>query len=287
MSAVPSISPTTENHTNPSTNHRRQVKRKKILTRIEARDRWYLLWFILTTKCRRIPWNKFYNNANKRKLFGHLFFQCLFISVTEMSPFPAPAGAVCCDNCEPNKFRADTIKLTDPNQLQLQGRQRKSSPELFDAVKQRLEHLREEIVSSVYGNQAIITGRNIMQDDLVNTFAERARLMVSVEAIKQRVRWHWRDQYGQQVVDAIAEVLPHHPDTITLAQETQVRERALKALLKMAKRDLREKIGAIADACFMAVQTCPRSVDDPTLLHVPFKWLPRKNVGCIFFQVEM
>lgn len=47
----------------------RRVKRKKKLTRIEARDRWHLVWFICTKKCRRIPWDRFYDNENKGASF--------------------------------------------------------------------------------------------------------------------------------------------------------------------------------------------------------------------------
>ncbi|KAE9393458.1 hypothetical protein BT96DRAFT_1023009 [Gymnopus androsaceus JB14] len=240
---------------------RRRVKRKKVLTRIEARDRWYLLWFILTTKCRRIPWNRFYNNASKQP-----------------SPFPKPDGAICCDNCDPSKFHPDTIKLTDPDQLRLPGRQRKSPPDLFDAVKQRLEELRDEIVLTLYGTrQGLITGCYIMQDDVVQTLAERARAIDSTHAIKQRVWWHWVDRYGQNVVEAIQEVLPRFPDQNQLAKDAQMRERALKALLGMAKRDLREKISKISEACFAAVESHRRTADDPTQVCQLFKHLPRKN----------
>jgi superfamily II DNA/RNA helicase len=40
-------------------------KSKKFMSAMEARDRRYLLEYIVTTECRRIPWNKFFGNASK------------------------------------------------------------------------------------------------------------------------------------------------------------------------------------------------------------------------------
>lgn len=39
--------------------------RRKVLTRIEARDRWFLQWFLTTEECRRIPWDVFFMNKHK------------------------------------------------------------------------------------------------------------------------------------------------------------------------------------------------------------------------------
>ncbi|KAJ3831940.1 P-loop containing nucleoside triphosphate hydrolase protein [Lentinula raphanica] len=75
----------------------RRVKRKKFKTYIEARDRWFLAWFVVTEQCRRVPWNKFYGNDSKVKLP---------LAIT-------PAHARCCDNCEPAKFPIETVRLTD------------------------------------------------------------------------------------------------------------------------------------------------------------------------------
>lgn len=284
---------TPESETLPSAegppSKRRKVKRKKVLTRIEARDRWYLLWFILTTKCRRIPWNRFYNNANKCKSANSdsLLLQLRHGFLVEPSPFPKPhnANTTCCDNCEPSKFHPDTIKLIDPDQLRLPGRQRKSPPDLFEVVKQRLEELRDEIVLTLYGpRQRLISGCYIMQDDVVQVLAERACAIDSIHAIKKRVRWHWVDRFGQNVVDVIQEVLPRFPDATRMAKDAQTRERALKALLGMAKRDLREKISSISERCFAAVESHRRTVDDPTPVCQLFKQLPRKNVGVFLIQ---
>lgn len=51
-------------------------KAKKTMTVLEARDRRYLLEYIVTTGCRRIPWNKFFGNKSKRQcsyIWLHLY----------------------------------------------------------------------------------------------------------------------------------------------------------------------------------------------------------------------
>ncbi|THU87112.1 hypothetical protein K435DRAFT_577784, partial [Dendrothele bispora CBS 962.96] len=219
----------------------KRVKRKRVLTKIEARDRWFLLWFIVTTGCRRIPWNEFYKNAKKKP-----------------SLFPLIPDMPCCDNCHPDRFLVPTIQLTDPNQLQAPGRTHKSSEELQNAIKTKLRVLREEIVQRAYPNQYIITGKVILQDDVINSLADHARLITSVEVIKKRVRWHWTDTYGTAVVDAIAEVLQDYPDTRQIEQEKRERERAEKVLQGMKKQEFQDKLKKLSATCFDAVESVTR-----------------------------
>ncbi|KAJ7888981.1 P-loop containing nucleoside triphosphate hydrolase protein [Mycena leptocephala] len=55
-------------------------KAKKAMTILEARDRRYLLEYIVTTGCRCILWNKFFGNNSKRRVF-------LFTVKSESTPF--------------------------------------------------------------------------------------------------------------------------------------------------------------------------------------------------------
>ncbi|KAF9064475.1 P-loop containing nucleoside triphosphate hydrolase protein [Rhodocollybia butyracea] len=214
---------------------------------LDEENRWHLVWFICTKKCQRIPWDKFYDNENKKAL----------------SLFPAPVGAPCCDNCNPSEFPVDTIKLTDPNQLRLPGRQRKSSPKLFAAIQKWLETLRKQVVLEVFGPcQYIITGSYILQDDIIQTLAEHAQMMVSTEVLKQCVHWHWANVHGQSVVDAIGQVLMELPDMVQLQQEEEQREQALKEMLKMANRDFQKKLTSVLNACFKAIEAVTCSVDN-------------------------
>lgn len=107
-------------------------------------------------------------------------------------------------------------------------------------------------------------------------------MIVSIEALKQRVHWHWANAHGQRVVDAIGEVLMEYPDTAQLHRDEEQRERALKELLKMANRDFHKKLTSVSDACFKDVEAVTRSVDNSAQMCKVFLRLPRKNVSVHF-----
>ncbi|KAJ3925100.1 MAG: P-loop containing nucleoside triphosphate hydrolase protein [Lentinula lateritia] len=171
------------------------------------------------------------------------------------SLFPAPLGSRCCNNCEPLQFPVEAIRLTDPDQLRLPGRAQKSSPEVAEAVRSQLLVLREKLVADIYGpDQYMVTGKMILSDEIINVLAERARFVDSVEALKQCVYWHFAHEFGNDVVLVLADVLANFPDSAQKAQELQQHERALRALLKMEKRDLKNQISSISESCFVAVK---------------------------------
>ncbi|KAJ7926373.1 hypothetical protein B0H13DRAFT_1862406 [Mycena leptocephala] len=95
-------------------------KRRKLrhhrMSALERRDLRYLLEYIVTEGCRRIPWNKFFGNKDKKRLV-----------------FPVPEGP-CCDNCEPDKFQVENVVLVGGQNLKT-GRKEKSSPELEAAMR--------------------------------------------------------------------------------------------------------------------------------------------------------
>ncbi|KAJ7022236.1 P-loop containing nucleoside triphosphate hydrolase protein [Mycena alexandri] len=123
----------------PAPKRRRMLKKLAKLSPLERRDTRYLLEYIVTEECRRIPWDKFFGNKYKKSL-----------------GLAVPEGP-CCDNCEPEKFQVENIALVGGQNLRT-GRREKSSPELETAVRERLNVVRDEIVADVYPNQHIITG---------------------------------------------------------------------------------------------------------------------------------
>lgn len=175
------------------------------------------------------------------------------------------------------KFPTPTIRLNDPNQLRLPGRLRKSSPELAAAVHERLCLFRDHLCEELYGSdQCLVTGKMILQDEIVDVLAERARRITSLEALRASVYWHFSQEYGEAVVEAIREVLQEHPDPAEEAREREEHERASRALLTMKKRDLREKLEAISEACFEAVEGV---MDGSRKVYQMFNRLPPRNVG--------
>ncbi|KAJ7777512.1 P-loop containing nucleoside triphosphate hydrolase protein, partial [Mycena maculata] len=238
---------------------------KKAMSRMEARDRQWLLEYIVTKGCRRIPWNKFFGNDSKYTL-----------------PCPVPPGTRCCDNCHRELFPVETVRLTGGSQLK-SGRRRKAkvSDELREEVEQTLRTLRDTIAQREYPHAYIITGKILMSDVVVEGLAARVCDIASVEGITRTVRWHWAPKYGAEVVAAIQDLLIHRPDMEQEAQEEERRERAFVALQALAEADLHKKLVVVFDACHDIIlnQTRPGSKPGETVKRCQqFIALPRKTV---------
>ncbi|KAJ7677229.1 P-loop containing nucleoside triphosphate hydrolase protein [Mycena rosella] len=145
-------------------------KSRKAMSVLEARDCCYLLEYMVTKGCRRIPWNKFFGNDSKYAL-----------------PYPVPPNTRCCDNCTPDRFPVETVSITGVSNLK-SGRRRhkKASEDVVWAVTDMLVVLREAIVQQHWPNQYIIRGRIGMSDDIIAALAARARKITTVEALQVR-----------------------------------------------------------------------------------------------------
>ncbi|THU86498.1 P-loop containing nucleoside triphosphate hydrolase protein, partial [Dendrothele bispora CBS 962.96] len=147
----------------------RRGRKKAATSAIEAKDRRFFSCFIATNQCRRIPWNEFFGNESKSEQIYVFIFLCnLFFLV---SLFPAPLGARCCDNCNPDLFPAEfiTVKSIHPT---CAGRGLGAPTEqLKNAIEKALRSWRSHIISQDYPNQQIITGRQILADDVIERIA--------------------------------------------------------------------------------------------------------------------
>ncbi|KAF7378268.1 p-loop containing nucleoside triphosphate hydrolase protein [Mycena sanguinolenta] len=273
-----------EENLEPPGRQRRLKRRRKgkgkreVVSPMEERDKRYFLEYITTTKCRRLVWNKYFGNQNKKRL-----------------NVPVPEGP-CCDNCNPEASQVPTVVLVGERKLKT-GRKGMSSPELEAAVRKKLEALREQIVASEYPNQHFLTGHVILTDDVVDVLAKRARLVTSVETLLQQTRWIHASQYGNQVVAAIQEVLVDFPDLAALERETQNAERARKTLDAAAFKELRSRLVLVFEGCYNAVfsemelgDAQPSSgkrkkVKPPRRRCQIFLKLPRRDVNLSIFLV--
>ncbi|KAJ6609738.1 P-loop containing nucleoside triphosphate hydrolase protein [Mycena sp. CBHHK59/15] len=242
-------------------------KSKKAMSAMEARDRRFLLEYIVTTRCRRIPWNKFFGNDSKVAL-----------------PYPVPPGARCCDNCTPELFPVETVCLTRGSQLKSGRRHHvKASDEVIAEAKKTLRILRDTIARREFPNGYIITGKILMADPIVEALAARVRDITSVNALVQTVRWHWAPKYAAEVVAAIQDLLTRHPDPELEAREEQKRERAFVALQDLAEADMRKKLAPIFDACHEVILSQTRPALKPgkpaEKVCQIFMALPRKTVS--------
>ncbi|KAJ7106926.1 hypothetical protein C8R44DRAFT_637663 [Mycena epipterygia] len=231
-------------------------KSKKAMSAMEARDRRFLLEYIVTTHCRRIPWNKFFGNDSKLAL-----------------PYPVPPGARCCDNCTPDLFPIETVRLEGGSQLR-SGRRRKAPEELVDEARETLRTLRDAIARREYPSGYIITGKILMSDQIIEALAPRARDITSVDTLAETVRWHWAPTYGEEVVEAIKAVVARHPDP----REEQQRERAFVALEALAAADLHRKLVRVFDGCHEAILNETRAGSEEKVCQI-FMVLPRKPVN--------
>ncbi|KAJ7730236.1 P-loop containing nucleoside triphosphate hydrolase protein [Mycena maculata] len=218
----------------PKKRRRKGKGKQKTLTPMEELDRRYFLEYITTPACRRIPWDKYFKNKNKKRL-----------------NFPVPEGP-CCDNCSPDSFQVETIALVGGHKLKM-GRKGTSSPEQEDAVRKRLEALWEQIVASDYPNQHFLTSNAIISDVVVDTLAKRARLVTSVDVLPQLTQWVHVPRYGPRVVAAIQEVLANFPDLVTAAREAQAAERSQRMLDTAAFKELQSRLVLVFDGCYKAV----------------------------------
>ncbi|THU93714.1 hypothetical protein K435DRAFT_725117, partial [Dendrothele bispora CBS 962.96] len=150
---------------------RRKVGGKKgAISAVTARDRRYLSYFLATSKCRRIPWDDFFVNADKLLLFVQ------------------PPNARCCDNCQPHLFPTETVAIRYPYPSRAR-RAVKPSMELQNAVRSALHQWRATTVQKHYAGQFIITGRYILSDDVINRIAERPRAITDVNVFRYVIPW--------------------------------------------------------------------------------------------------
>lgn len=230
---------------------RRRGGKKKALSPMELRDKRYFLEYITTTKCRRIPWNKFFGNKDKRRLSVAFPIGDVTYRLAGRLEFPVPPGP-CCDNCDPEAFQVETIVLEGGPQLR-SGRKQKSPPELENAVREKLNAVRDQIVAADFPMQHFLTGNVILPDDVVDALAKRARLVTSVDTLLQHTRWIQSAKYGTRVVAAIQEVLLEFPDLEKEARETQAAERTKRTLDAAAFKELRSRLVLVFDGCWDAV----------------------------------
>ncbi|KAK6977332.1 p-loop containing nucleoside triphosphate hydrolase protein [Favolaschia claudopus] len=245
-------------------------KPKKAMTVLEARDRRYLLEFIVTTGCRRIPWNKFFGNTKTKYTL----------------PYPVPLGARCCDNCTPDLFPVRTVRLSNGAPKLGRKPKNKTTEEVAAAVTETLQTLRDSIARKKYPQQNIITGKILMSDLILDTLAARARSIDSLDALNRTVRWVWAPEFGVEVVEAIQQRLLDFPDFERLAREEKEREKAFLALEAMAERDMRRKLTLVFDGCYEAIlaETVQRGKKVVKRCQV-FLSLPKKNVYPDYYEL--
>ncbi|KAE9388611.1 hypothetical protein BT96DRAFT_960180 [Gymnopus androsaceus JB14] len=157
-------------------------RKKGPTSALQARDQCFLSFFIATSKCRHLPWDEFFNNKLKPAIL-----------------FMRPLGARCCDNCEPDQFPVETIRITYPYPTRA-PRTTRPTEALSDAVTKALCNWRLELIKTQYSGQRTITGCYILADEVVASIAAHPL-------------------YGAEIVHIVSELCALHPDPAQLARE--------------------------------------------------------------------
>ncbi|KAJ7235274.1 P-loop containing nucleoside triphosphate hydrolase protein [Mycena haematopus] len=218
----------------PAKRRRKAKGKRKVLSPMEERDQCYFLEYITTTGCRRLVWNKYFGNQNKKRM-----------------NFPVPEGP-CCDNCDPEAVKVPVIVLVGERKLKT-GRKGLSTPDLEAAVRSKLEAVREQIITEHYPRQHFLTGNVIITDDVLDVLAKRARLVTSLETLQQQCRWIHAPRHGDRVVEAIQEVLAEFPDLAAVERDAHTAERTQKTLDATAFKELRARLALVFEGCYNAV----------------------------------
>ncbi|KAK6974225.1 p-loop containing nucleoside triphosphate hydrolase protein [Favolaschia claudopus] len=259
---------------------RRKTKvKQKVLSSMEERDQRYLLEFSTTTECRRRVWNRYFGNRNKQRL-----------------NLPFPPGP-CCENCNPEAFPVPTISMLGERKLRIE-RKGLSSPELEEAARKRLNNLREEIIAAAFPDQHFLTGNAILSDDILDVLAKRARLLTSLDTLRQHTHWVHASKYGNQVVTALQEVLVDFPDHAAAEREAQAAAKAQRTLQAAEFKELRSRLLLVFEGCYDAVVSELEYPDDtiapgrkrkknrePRRRCQIFLKLPRRNVWPGYYDI--
>jgi hypothetical protein len=288
--AAAAVQDASDDDTEPPPKRRKLRGKRVAMSPLERRDRRYLLEYIVTDGCRRIPWNKFFGKKDKgessswRRLLAHSAPE-----FADQLSFPVPDGP-CCDNCDPEKLAVERVALVGGQKLKT-GRREKSSPELEDAVREKLHWARKQIIADHFPRQHFLTGEAILADDIVDTLAQRARHITSVDTLLQQSRWSQATRFGDFVVKAIQDVVILFPDLAKEAREQEAAERTQKTLDAAAAKELRARLVLVFDGCLEAVTSQYEAVPlstrksktpkQPRRICQLFMQVPRRNGVCI------
>lgn len=194
-------------------------------------------------------------------------------------PDAFPPDPRCCDNCAPDMFPVDTIILEGEHKLKT-GRLGKSPEVIYDAVLERLRKLRQSIVERDYPNQHFITGRAILQDNIMDSLAERAILITSAEVIKDYVHWIWSDRYGDEVYQEIKVVRDTFPELLVTAKDREIRRRAERLEARAEAEKVQQELSSAFEVCDKAVSRETYLNGQKEVLHCqPFLRRPSRKVS--------
>ncbi|KAJ7106456.1 hypothetical protein C8R43DRAFT_963333 [Mycena crocata] len=157
---------------------KRKAARVSLADALEAK---FLSRFACITSCRRVVWDDYFENGKKAPLNRAV-----------------PAGARCCDNCEPTQFPVELVQVEKIPGLK-GGKKRKWPTALSDAIRTGLRKWsRNVLMPLLYPAEAgfSMTGSALLPDSVIEQIAMCRERVDSIDSLKCRARWNLMPIHG-------------------------------------------------------------------------------------------
>ncbi|KAJ7220849.1 hypothetical protein GGX14DRAFT_676223 [Mycena pura] len=167
---------------------KRKAVRRSAADTLEAS---FLSRFACTKECRKLIWDEYFKNDTKAPPIA-----------------VAPAGARCCDICEPDLFPVPLFVLKKVPGLK-GGRKRKFSTELSDLIRTGLRKWsRDVLMPKSYPEEAgfSMTGSALLPDSTIEQLAMCGERVDTLENLQQRARWFLMVHHGQELLEVLQHI---------------------------------------------------------------------------------
>jgi hypothetical protein len=133
----------------------------------------------------------------------------------------------------------------------------KPTEELQSALAGKLRSWRSDIISRDYPNQRMVTGRQILVEDVIAKIVARPGAVVKhgVDTFNAIIPWRFGvSKYGQEVVDIVVKLSELFPNPEQERRDTAARELEERRMAKMAGKDYRRTLKLVFEECYQAIE---------------------------------
>ncbi|KAF8141067.1 hypothetical protein K438DRAFT_1911309 [Mycena galopus ATCC 62051] len=179
-----------------NTSEVKHKRRKKQSKECNSREADFLSQFACTKKCRRKIWDLFFDNDLKDR-------------------------TRCCDNCEPQLFEVEEIKLDKIPSLK-RGRKKEMDKELAELIKTELMDWREDyLLDEIYSETTIISAGTVLGDVVIEQLVKER--IEAPQELRRHTRWTFGFQGSTLELSDHGEALFRKLQSIYEAHDTAVK----------------------------------------------------------------
>ncbi|KAF4621728.1 hypothetical protein D9613_012177 [Agrocybe pediades] len=144
-----------------------------------SKDLRALLDYAQTKRCRREPWNQYFNNKNKLQLLP-----------SETTTYNPANQTRCCDNCEPRLFQQENILSSTVDKGFKKGKKKKNDKHKADYICTCLRGWRKEVLAPAhYGENSALSTATLMWDKIIEALATCGEQLLDYDQLRRRTRW--------------------------------------------------------------------------------------------------